>query len=95
MEEGEQRRGEAMGLTVKQRQAVMNELRGKYLHASKKEKLTILDGFVGLTHRIASPKNRRERVNHCIIKNHSEMVRCVAAPREVSWLVFPRSRAFA
>jgi hypothetical protein len=31
MEEGEQRRGEEMGLTVKQRQSVMNELRGKYL----------------------------------------------------------------
>jgi hypothetical protein len=31
MEEAEQMRGEEMGLTVKQRQAIMNELRGKYL----------------------------------------------------------------
>lgn len=46
MEEGEQRRGEEMGLTVRQRQAVMNELRAKYAHASKKEKSKILDGFV-------------------------------------------------
>ena len=46
MEEGEQRRGEEMGLTVKQRQAIMNELRGKYAHASKKEKSRILDEFV-------------------------------------------------
>ena len=37
MEEGEQRRGEEMGLTVKQRQAVMEELRKQYRHASKKE----------------------------------------------------------
>jgi len=36
MEEDEQRRGEEMGLTVRQRQAVMNELRAKYAHASKK-----------------------------------------------------------
>ena len=50
MEEDEQRRGEEMGLTVKQRQAVMNELRGQYHHASKKEKSRILDGFVDLTH---------------------------------------------
>src|SRR5450756_621889 len=50
MEEDEQRRGEEMGLTVRQRQAVMNELRAKYAHASKKEKSRILDGFVGLTH---------------------------------------------
>jgi len=46
MEEGEQRRGEEMGLTVKQRQAVMEELRKQYRHASKKEKSRILDGFV-------------------------------------------------
>src|SRR5450756_1501220 len=50
MEEGEQRRGEEMGLTVKQRQAVMEELRKQYRHASKKEKSKILDGFVDLTH---------------------------------------------
>jgi len=50
MEEGEQRRGEEMGLTVRQRQAVMEELRKQYHHASKKEKSRILDGFVGLTH---------------------------------------------
>lgn len=50
MEEGEQRRGEEIGLTVKQRQAVMNELRGQYLHASKHEKSRILDGFVDLSH---------------------------------------------
>ena len=50
MEEGEQRRGEEMGLTVKQRQAVMNELRGQYLHAPPNEKSRILDGFVDLTH---------------------------------------------
>ena len=50
MEEGEQRRGEEMGLTVKQRQAVMEELRQQYRHASKKEKSKILDGFVDLTH---------------------------------------------
>ena len=50
MEEGEQRRGEEMGLTVKQRQAVMEELRKQYRHASKKEKSRILDGFVDLTH---------------------------------------------
>jgi len=46
MEEGEQRRGEEMGLTVKQRQAVMNELRGQYLHTPPNEKSRILDGFV-------------------------------------------------
>src|SRR5450756_2177202 len=46
MEEGEQRRGEEMGLTVKQRQAIMNELRKQYHHASKKEKSRILNGFV-------------------------------------------------
>ena len=50
MEEGEQRRGEEMALTVKQRQAVMEELRKQYRHASKKEKTKILDGFVDLTH---------------------------------------------
>ncbi|RIE15618.1 hypothetical protein [Candidatus Cryosericum septentrionale] len=50
MEEGEQMRGEEMGLTVKQRQAVMNELRGQYLHAPPNEKSRILDGFVDLTH---------------------------------------------
>src|SRR5450830_694175 len=50
MEEDEQRRGEEMGLTVKQRQAVMEELRKQYRHASKKEKSKILDGFVDLTH---------------------------------------------
>jgi len=46
MEKGEQRRGEEMGLTVKQRQAVMNELRGQYLHTPPNEKSRILDGFV-------------------------------------------------
>jgi len=46
MEEGEQRRGEEMGLTVKQRRAVMNELRGQYLHTPPHEKSRILDGFV-------------------------------------------------
>jgi len=46
MEEGEQRRGEEMGLIVRQRQAVMEELRKQYRHASKKEKSRILDGFV-------------------------------------------------
>ena len=50
MEEGEQRRGEEMGLTVKQRQAVMEELLKQYRHASKKEKSRILDGFVDLTY---------------------------------------------
>jgi hypothetical protein len=50
MEEGEQRRGEEMGPPVKERQAVMNELRGKYLHAPPNEKSRILDGFVALTH---------------------------------------------
>jgi hypothetical protein len=50
MEEGEQRRGEEMGPPVKERQAVMNELRGKYLHAPPNEKSRILDGFVDLTH---------------------------------------------
>src|SRR5450759_643240 len=50
MEEDEQRRGEEMGLTVKQRQAVMEELRKQYRHASKKEKSKILDEFVDLTH---------------------------------------------
>ncbi|HZL82648.1 MAG TPA: hypothetical protein VFB98_04085 [Candidatus Deferrimicrobium sp.] len=50
MEEDEQRRGEEMGLTMKQRQAVMNELRRQYHHASKKEKSRILDGFMDLTH---------------------------------------------
>jgi len=50
MEEGEQMRGEEMGLTVKQRQAVMNELRGQYLYAPPNEKSRILNGFVDLTH---------------------------------------------
>lgn len=50
MEEGEQRRGGEMALTVKQRQAVMEELRKQYHHATKKEKSRILDGFVDLTH---------------------------------------------
>jgi hypothetical protein len=50
MEEGEQRRGEDMGLTVRQRQAVMEELRKQYRHATKNEKSRILDGFVDLTH---------------------------------------------
>ncbi|MCE5193412.1 hypothetical protein LLF88_05705 [bacterium] len=50
MEEAEQVRGEEMGLTVKQRQAVMEELRKQYHHASKKEKSRILDEFVDLTH---------------------------------------------
>jgi hypothetical protein len=35
---------------VKQRQAVMEELRKQYRHASKHEKSRILDGFVDLTH---------------------------------------------
>ena len=35
-----------MGLTVKQRQAVMEELRKQYLHAPPNEKSRILDGFV-------------------------------------------------
>ena len=47
----------------------------------------------GINFRIASLRNHRERVSHCIIKNHSEIVECVTAPREMSWLVFPRSRA--
>ncbi len=46
MEEGEQRRGEKMALTVKQWQAVMEELRKQCRHASKKEKTKILDGFM-------------------------------------------------
>lgn len=50
MEEDEQRRGEEMGLTWKQRQAVIEELRKQYRHATKKEKTKILDGFVSLTH---------------------------------------------
>ena len=50
MEEGEQRRGEEMELTVKQRQAVMEELRKQYHHTPPKEKSRILDGFVSLTH---------------------------------------------
>ena len=50
MGESEQRRGEEMGLTVKQRQAVMEELRKQYHRATKKEKTKILDGFVDLTH---------------------------------------------
>jgi len=43
--------------------------------------------------RIASPKNHRERVSHCITRNHSEMVGRVTAPKNASWLVVPRSRA--
>jgi hypothetical protein len=39
-----------MGLTVKQRQAVMEELRKQYRHTPPKEKSRILDGFVDLTH---------------------------------------------
>src|SRR5450756_650052 len=50
MEEGEQMRSEDMGPPVKQRQAVMNELRGQYLHTPPNEKSRILDGFVDLTH---------------------------------------------
>jgi len=50
MEEGEQMRGEEMGLTMKQRQAVMNELRGQYLHTPPNKKSRILNGFVDLTH---------------------------------------------
>ena len=50
MEEGEQRRSEEMELTVKQRQAVMEELRKQYSHTPPKEKSRILDGFVDLTH---------------------------------------------
>jgi len=46
MEEGEQMRGEEMGLTVRQRQAVMEELRKQYHHAPPNEKSKILDGFV-------------------------------------------------
>src|SRR5450830_1049698 len=41
--------------------------------------------------RIASLRNHRERVSHCITRNHSEMVCSVTALRERSWLVFPRS----
>jgi len=44
--------------------------------------------------RVASLKNHRERVSHCITWNHSEMVLPVTAPREMSWLVFLRSRAW-
>ncbi|MCX6083774.1 MAG: hypothetical protein NT102_02250 [Caldiserica bacterium] len=36
-------------MTVKQRQAVMKELRGQYLHAPPNEKSRILDEFVDLT----------------------------------------------
>ena len=61
MEEGEQRRGEEMGLTVKQRQAVMEELRKQYRHASKKEKSRILDGFMDLTHLTHSSARRTLR----------------------------------
>jgi hypothetical protein len=50
MEEGGERSGEEMGLTLKQRQAVVEELRTHYRHASKKEKSRILDEFVDLTH---------------------------------------------
>src|SRR5664280_530338 len=35
---------------------------------------------------------RQVKPPHCIIKNDSEMVCSVTAPRERSWLVFPRSR---
>jgi len=35
---------------MKQRQAIMKELRGKYAHGSKKEKSRILNEFVDLTH---------------------------------------------
>jgi len=70
MEEGEQRRGEEMGLTVRQRQAVMNELRAKYAHASKKEKSRILDGFVDLTHLIRSYARSVLRAGGVRIKNH-------------------------
>jgi len=53
--------------------------------------LRVVVSFTSL--RIASSKNHREHVSHCIIKNHSEMVCSVTALRERSWLVFPRSRA--
>src|SRR5450759_2222943 len=44
-------------------------------------------------HRIASYRNHRERVSHCIIKNHREIVECVTAPRHNQPRHFPRSRA--
>ena len=50
MEDAEQMRGEEMRLTVKQRQAVINELRGQYLHTPPNEKSRILNGFADLTH---------------------------------------------
>jgi hypothetical protein len=50
MEESEQMRGEETGPPVKQRQAVMNELRGQYLHTPPNEKSSILNEFVDLTH---------------------------------------------
>ena len=50
MEEDEQRRGEEMGLSVKQRQAIINKLQRQYLHASKDEKSRILNEFVDPTH---------------------------------------------
>lgn len=34
MKEGEQKRGEEMGLTVRQRQPVMEKFRNQYLYAS-------------------------------------------------------------
>jgi len=50
MGESEQMKGEHMGTPMKQRQAVMNEVRRQYHHAPKKEKSRILDGFMDLTH---------------------------------------------
>lgn len=50
MEDDGQGRCEGMGLMVKQRQTVMEELRRQYRHAAKKEKTRILDGFVDLAH---------------------------------------------
>jgi len=70
MEEDEHRRGEEMGLTVRQRQAVMNELRAKYAHASKKEKSKILDGFVDLTHLNRSYARSVLRAGGVRVKNH-------------------------
>ena len=70
MEEGEQRRGGEMGLTVKQRQAVMKELRGKYAHASKKEKSRILDTFVDLAHLNRSYAGSVLRAGGVRVKDH-------------------------
>src|SRR5450756_2868987 len=78
MEEDEHRRGEEMGLTVRQRQAVMNELRAKYAHASKKEKSKILDGFVDLTHLNRSYARSVLRAGGVRVKNHIHRPRAVS-----------------